>query len=89
MAELAAARGLSVSEASDLVLAMTGGERDVHSRAAALVELVTEEAEVLGLAVSAEAREKYAKSGVVTHVVSIKSADAPVSPGTDGYGRVR
>jgi hypothetical protein len=76
--ELAAVRGMDPADVLDQVAALAGGKRDTASRAAALVELAAMDADVdaplLELAVSAEAREKFAKSGV-----AMEGGDYPIA----------
>jgi hypothetical protein len=63
--ELSRERGIDAADVLDMVDALAGGERDSATRARAVLALAAmDEDDGLELAVSAEARQKYAKSGV-------------------------
>ena len=63
--ELARERGIDAADVLDQIDALAGGERDTQTRARAVLALAAmAEDDALELAVSAEARQKYAKSGV-------------------------
>ena len=64
MAELASQRGLTLTDVAGQVLVLSGGERDTHSRAIALLELAAlDEDTALSLTVSTEKRDELADKG--------------------------
>ena len=64
MAELAGQRGISLTEVSEQVDVLAGGERDTQSRAVALLELAAMDSDAaLSLSVSAEKRDALADKG--------------------------